>query len=99
MAAVNVKRIRLAAHLCDDNTTCMTFHSCCGKRICDGCAYAMVESGANDLCAYCRTPPVESEEEEVNRVKKLMEKGNALAFHVLAGHYRDGRFATRLGKG
>ena len=29
------------------NHTGMTFHSCCGKRICDGCIYAMRETGGN----------------------------------------------------
>src|SRR5210317_1337866 len=39
-----------------DNHTGMIFQACCGKRICIGCEYAMEESGAEDLCAYCRTP-------------------------------------------
>ena len=32
------------------------FYSCCGKRVCNGCEYAMAESGAKDLCPFCRTP-------------------------------------------
>ena len=76
--------------LYDDNTTGMTFKSCCGKVICDGCIYAMDESGARRLCAYCRTPYAKSEEEEVERVKKLMEKDNAEAFFQLGGYYENG---------
>ena len=66
------------------------FHTCCGKRICSGCIYAMAESGAKDLCAYCRTPPEKSDEETINRVEKLMEKGNPNAFNQLGGYYRNG---------
>ena len=64
--------------------TGVTFHLCCGKCICSGCICAMVESGAKRLCAYCRTPPSNSDGEQVKRVEKLMEKG----FNQLAGYYR-----------
>ena len=50
----------------------------------------MVESGAKDICAYCRTEPANSDEEEVKRVMKLMEKGNADAFYLLGGDYEVG---------
>ena len=49
----------------------------------------MEESGAEDLCPFCRTPPPNSNEEEVKRVKKLMEKDNAQAFYQLGGYYRN----------
>ena len=67
-----------------------TFFACCGKLICRGCIYAMDESGAKRLCAYCRTPPAKSDEENVKRVNKLMEKGNADAFNQLGGYYGQG---------
>ena len=73
-----------------DTHTGMNFHSCCGKRICDGCIYAMFESGGKDICAFCRTPPARSPDDEVKRVKKLMEKGNAYAFFQLGGFYAQG---------
>ena len=73
----------------------VTFKSCCGKRICNGCIYAMVESGAKELCPFCKTPPARSIEEEVERVNKLMEKGNGDAFYVLAGHYANGLIGVR----
>ena len=76
-----------------ENHTGTTFHSCCGKLICNGCEYAMAltiaESG-EELCPFCRTPPSNSDEEEVNKTKKLMEKGNPLAYNYRAGHYVDG---------
>ena len=68
----------------------IVFESCCGKKICDGCIYAIVESGADNLCAYCRTPPPKSAEEEVKRTKKLMEKGNGDAFYQLGVYYAKG---------
>ena len=76
---------------CTTGMTGMSFHSCCGKSICDGCIHAMSETGGKngELCAYCRTLYV-TNEEEVERVKKLMEKGNAKAFHQLAGYYAGG---------
>ena len=67
----------------------IVFESCCGKVFCDGCDYAMGEIGAKDICPFCRTPPVNSDEEEVERLEKLMKKGNADAFCQLAGYYEE----------
>ena len=68
----------------------LAFHSCCGKHICKGCIFAMVESGAKDICAFCRTPDPNSAKECIKRNKLLMEKGNADAYYVLAGYYAEG---------
>ena len=67
-----------------------TIHSCCGKRICIGCEYAMEISEGKDLCAFCRTPPASSGEEEIERTKNLMDKGNAEAFNYFSGYYVQG---------
>ena len=75
-----------------ENDTGMTFHSCCGKHICNGCGDKMDEIGAGNLCPFCRTPCPTSDEEAVNRLKKLMEKGNADAFYMLAGCYDRGTY-------
>ena len=74
------------------NYTGMNFHSCCGKNICDGCTYSMCETGGKNMevCPFCTTTPPRSPEEEVKRVMKLMEKGNADAFFQLAGYYAQG---------
>jgi hypothetical protein len=66
------------------------FKSCCGKIICRGCIYAMKMSEGKDLCAFCRTPPPDTDEEEVERLRELMDKGNAEAFSQLAGYYARG---------
>ena len=69
----------------------VTFYSCCGKNVCNGCIVAMLDrEGMNILCAYCRTPPSDTDEEQIKRINKLMEKGNAYAFFYLAGYYKDG---------
>jgi len=67
-----------------------TTASCCGKTICNGCVYAMRMSEGKDICAFCRTPPARSDEEEIKRTKNLMDKGNAEAYFLLAGYYATG---------
>ena len=69
-----------------------TFFSCCGKNICNGCIYAMRKTGGKNmkLCPFCKAPPTRLPEEEVESIKKLMEKGHADAFNQLGGHYEDG---------
>ena len=42
------------------------------------------------MCAFCRTLTPSSEEEEIERIKKLMEKGNDKAYYELAGYYAQG---------
>ena len=68
------------------------FKSCCGKIICMGCIHVMIENegGELGLCAFCRTPPVSSDEEEIERIHNLMKKDNANAHYVLAGYYARG---------
>ena len=71
------------------------FKSCCGKHICDGCILAMMEEargrgGEIGLCAFCRTPEATSDEENAERIKKLMDTDNAYAFYTLGGCYDRG---------
>ena len=72
----------------------ITFKSCCGKLICDGCIYAMDEEahgrGKIGLCAFCREPNPRSDEDDIKRIKKLMEADNAKAFYALAAYYEGG---------
>jgi len=71
----------------DDQTT---LESCCGKKICNGCIYAMRMSEGKDLCAFCRTPPPSSDEEEIERTKNLMDNGNGEGCLLLASYYDHG---------
>ena len=74
------------------------FKTCCGKIICDGCELAVTikdyERGKKKedigMCPFCRTPAPLSNEEEAERIKKLMEKGIANAYDLLAADYTEG---------
>ena len=73
----------------------MTFKSCCGKIICDGCIFAMVEEahgrgGEVGLCAFCRVPAPDSDEGVMKRLNKLIEADHPYAFDTLAGYYDMG---------
>ena len=87
----------------DNRHSGVTFHSCCGNRICDGCSYTMAETCVNRsggknrcknmmICAFCRTPKEESDEDELQRVNKLIGNGNAYAYNMLAGYYERGLY-------
>ena len=73
------------------DTAQITFSSCCGKLICNGCILAIAKEvrgrGKVELCAFCREPNPGSSEEEIQQIKKLMDAGNAYAFYKLAGIY------------
>ena len=49
------------------------YHSCCGKRICSGCIYAVSNIDDEEKCPFCRTPRPNSHEEIVKRQKKRIE--------------------------
>ena len=66
------------------------FQVCCGKRICNGCCYAMAIQGGKHLCAFCRTPPASSNEGIIKRTKNLMDKGNGDGFYLFASYYAQG---------
>ena len=74
------------------------FESCCGKRICLGCNYSQVkediingkDSKDCGLCAFCRAPKTTSDEEQLSRVMKCIERKNPYAMNMLAAYYRNG---------
>ena len=63
-----------------------------------GCLYGVAQEGfmrgkkTEDigLCAFCREPGTCSEEDDVKRLKKLTEKGNARAYLQLGVMYENG---------
>ena len=73
------------------------YYSCCGKRICNGCSYAVkkTKKTAISLCPFCRAPTHTSEEEANEREKKRMEAGDADAIRNLGVYYRDGKYGFR----
>ena len=71
------------------------FKSCCGKYICQGCAFAIVDEDMKKkkedrLCPYCRMPRPSSNEEILNLLTNLIEKGNAMAYYQFGGDYAEG---------
>jgi len=68
----------------------VSFNSCCGKTICNGCIYDMNMSEGKDICAFCRTPPAESMEDTIKRIKKQIEAGNGEACNMLACYCAEG---------
>jgi hypothetical protein len=75
-----------------------SFKSCCGKIICDGCGYAMIIEDAKrgkkkeelGICAFCRTLIPSSDEERLNLLTNLIEKGNAMAYYQFGGDFAHG---------
>ena len=47
-------------------------------------------SEGKDLCAFCRTPPASSSEDEIKRIHELIDKGNPEALYTLSGGYLNG---------
>jgi len=70
--------------------------NCCGKVICGGCIHAPVYDNQgnevdNKKCPFCRIPLSTSDEEIITRYKKRVDMNDAIAFHNLGCHYRNGR--------
>jgi len=72
----------------------MTYQSCCGVLICEGCVMAtvneMIKGNLNDLCAFCRIPHYDSDKEALERYEKRMDMGDADAFYQLGELYNKG---------
>jgi len=71
------------------------YMSCCGKVICNGCAYAprydnQGNKVAEDKCAFCRTPAPKTQEEAVERLKKKFEADDAEAIYITGCYYAAG---------
>jgi hypothetical protein len=68
------------------------YRSCCGKRICSGCIYAVkIRDGGVGLCPFCRTPSPTSEE-LVEQYNKRAELGDDEAIRNLGCCYADGDY-------
>jgi len=72
------------------NASQSSFFSCCGKLICNGCIHAMKMSEGKDLCPFCRMPMAISNEGNIKRLYKLMDKGNADAYYCLGNQHAQG---------
>jgi len=72
------------------------YMSCCGKTICSGCIHTPVYDHegnvVDDTCPFCRSPPPTSEQDEMQRIQKLVEAGNAKAVHMVGVYYDVGMY-------
>jgi TPR repeat protein len=67
------------------------YYPCCGKTICKGCIYSFVISGNHELCPYCKADTLSgTDEEEVEKLMKRVEKNDAGSICVLASYYLHG---------
>ena len=72
------------------------YKTCCGKMICSGCSYAPVYDNqgnkiAEKVCAFCRTPTPDSEEEAIERLRKRVE-ADAFAMQKIGFYYFSGTY-------
>ena len=68
------------------------YNSCCGKIICSGCIYAVHKMKGETKCPFCRVPTPTTEEEMLERIKKLVEMDDDEAIRELGCCYYDGKY-------
>ena len=67
------------------------YYECCGKTVCGGCSHAPVYDNHGNIivtkkCPFCRTPFAVSHAENIIRLEKRMEVGDAYAFFMVGNH-------------
>ena len=67
-----------------------TFYVCCIKRVCDGCAGAVLQRGMGGNCLFCRTPFAKDDASALAMVQKRIDAGDADAMEFLASSYYNG---------
>ena len=71
------------------------YYACCGKTVCNGCIFAVrlrVIIGKGEKCPFCRTPATKSDKENIKRLKKRVESGDAEAIFSLGYYYYEGSY-------
>ena len=67
------------------------FQVCCMKKICDGCNFASVVHGIDDLCFFCKTSRTVNESEQViAMIQERVEAGDPMATYCLGTIYCTG---------
>jgi len=71
------------------------YYTCCGKVVCTGCVQApLYDNQGNEVdnkkCPYCRAPWHDTNEEEVQRVKKRVDLDDPIAMYNFGVDYQDG---------
>ena len=68
------------------------YYTCCGKEICSGCVHAVALRDKGGLCPFCRTPAPTTDEENIKRLQKRVEVGDAEAMYNLGCCYSEGSY-------
>ena len=75
------------------------YYSCCGKKVCSGCIHAPVYDNLGNIigtggrkCPFCRSPTPTSDKENIKRLKKRVESGDAEAIFSLGYYYYEGSY-------
>ena len=71
------------------------YRACCGKIFCNGCMHAIQTEGNRELCPFCRSPGITSDQ-YIERIKKRVEGGDdAAAIYQLGCDYYLGEHGLR----
>ena len=68
------------------------YNSCCGKVVCSGCIHAVEMTSGKTLCPFCRALVPKADEEMINRLKKRVKVGDAIAIHNLGCDFDEGGY-------
>jgi TPR repeat protein len=66
------------------------YHVCCGKSICEGCAYSLDQSGNDEKCPFCNSGGGKTDEENVDKLMKRVDVNDAASICLLATYYFGG---------
>ena len=68
------------------------YQGCCGKSLCLGCIVSayMADNRHRLLCPFCRTPEYTSGGEQLERINKRIEAGDARSMYELGCNYHFG---------
>jgi ribosomal protein S24E len=69
-----------------------SFRVCCGKVLCQGCVYAILQNEHSFACPFCRKSPYKSNEEYMQWLQKLVANKHPLALLQMGLHYNAGDF-------
>ena len=83
--------------------TSSQFYACCGKIICPGCVHAEFKEDIRNgkrredcrVCAFCRASPTTTDEAEVDRLQKCVERNDAKSMEQLAIYYLEGKMGLQ----
>ena len=67
-----------------------SMYTCCMKSLCNGCHLEADKRGMIENCPFCRTPPPDSDEAQIERIQDRVKANDPEAILDLGFCYRDG---------